>query len=100
MVTLSNEEFKKVESLIGFYNQVVRIVSNPEEEADYNTGDSSVFGIGYSMEIEGNTRKVKIQDILLETKTTGEFNKLLKEISIRVKENSKTDYSKEWEELL
>ena len=102
MKTMSNEDFEKVDYLIGFYNQIVRMVSNPDEETDYNSKDSSVFAIGYVVDYcnrEG-VGKVKIDDIHLERVTLADFKKMLKEISGRVKEHISIDYTKEWEELL
>ena len=101
MKTLSNEEWEKVDFLIGFYNQIVRMVSNPQEEQDYNTGDSSVFAIGYVIDYvnKEGVGKVKISDITLSSDKLSDFRKNLKVIAERVKENIKLDYTKEWENL-
>lgn len=102
MKTLSNKEWEKVDFLIGFYNQIVRMVSNPQEEQDYNTGDSSVFAIGYVIDYvnKEGVGKVKISDITLSSDKLSDFRKNLKVIAERVKENIKLDYTKEWENLL
>lgn len=101
MKTLTDKDFEKVELLVGFYNQIVRVVSNPEEEQDYNTGDSSVFAIGYEVDYcnKEGVGKVRIDNIQLEHVTVAYFRRMLKEIGERVKTNSRIDYTKQWEEL-
>ena len=95
MKTLSDKEFRKVEYLVGFYNNIVDIVSNPDEELDFNTKDTSVYGIGY---FENNRGNVTISLIDGSTDMV-EFKDSLSTIENYVKNNSNIDYTKKWEEL-
>lgn len=95
MKTLSDKEFRKVEYLVGFYNNIVDIVSNPDEELDFNTKDTSVYGIGY---FENNRGNVTISLIDGSTDMV-EFKDSLSTIENYVKNNSNIDYTKQWEEL-
>lgn len=95
MKTLSNKEFEKVKYLVGFYNRIVDIVSNPGEELDFNTKDTSIYGIGYFENNKGNV----IISLIDGSKDMTEFKDSLSTIEDYVKTNSKIDYTKNWEEL-
>lgn len=95
MKTLSDKEFKKVEYLVGFYNRIVDIVSNQGEELDFNTRDTSIYGIGY---FENNKGNVTIS-LIDGSRDMTEFKDSLSTIEDYVKTNSKVDYTKNWEEL-
>ena len=95
MKTLSDKEFEKVEYLVGFYNRIVDIVSNPEEELDFNTKDTSIYGIGY---FENNKGNVTIS-LIDGSRDMVEFKDSLSTIEDYVKTNSKIDHTKDWEEL-
>lgn len=95
MKTLSDREFAKVEYLVGFYNKIVDMVSNPEEELDFNTKDTSIYGIGY---FENNKGNIRISLIDGSTDMT-EFKDSLSTIEDYVKTNLKINYTKKWEEL-
>lgn len=96
MVTLSDNDFKKVSYLVGFFNDIVDIVSNPDEELDFNTKDTSVYGIGYYKNNKGN---VRLCDITMEDFSVTSFKDTVAEIGERIKSNCKYSHAKEWEEL-
>ena len=95
MKTLSDKEFEKVKYLVGFYNRIVDIVSNPAEELDFNTKDTSIYGIGYFENNKGNITMSLIDG----SRDMTEFKDSLSTIEDYVRTNSKIDYTKNWEEL-
>lgn len=91
---LSDEEFEKFEYLVGFVNTVAEIVSNPEEMLDPNTGDSTVFSVGYSVDNED-----AIELSTLDSETVEDFRENLAALESEIKAVVRKDFSKQWQEL-
>lgn len=94
MFVLNKKEFTKIDLLIGFVNNILDIVSNPDEELDFNTKDTSVYAIGYSIE-DGNEVKLST----LESSTVKDWKDNLLDIENKIKENAKKDFSEKWKNL-
>lgn len=94
MYVLNKKEFTKLEYLIGFVNNIIDIVSNPDEELDFNTKDCSVYALGYGVE---NANEIKFST--LESSTIKDWKDTLAEVEDKVKENTKIDFTKYWEEI-
>ena len=94
MVTLSDNEFKKVEYLVGFVNTIAEIVCSPEEYLDFNTKDTTVYAIGYSENQKGN-----IMFSTLEDNTLADFRENLHSIEGEVRDCVRVDYLPKWEKL-
>jgi len=91
---LSDEEFEKIEYLVGFVNTVAEIVSDPEEYLDPNTGDSTVFSVGYSVDNED-----AIELSTLDGETVEDFRENLAALEGEIKAVVRKDFSKQWQEL-
>lgn len=94
MVTLSDNEFKKVEYLVGFVNTIAEIVCSPEEYLDFNTKDTTVYAIGYSENQKGN-----ITFSTLEDNTLSDWRENLHCIEEEVRDCVKVDHLEEWKKL-
>lgn len=94
-MNITGKEFKKFEYLVGFVNNIVEMVTSPEEYLDPNTKDSSVTSIWYSQNKVGNL----VLQCLCDGETVTEFRDNLKEIEDMVKERLNHDYTSEWEKL-
>ena len=92
---LSDEDFEKFEYLVGFLNTVAEIVSNPEEMLDPNTGDSTVFSIGYSVD-NNDTVELSTIDGSVEVE---DFRENLAALETEIKLAVRKDFSKQWREL-
>ena len=91
---ISDKDFEKFEYLVGFVNSVAEIVSDPEEMMDPNTGDSTVFAIGYSV---GNDDTVELST--LEDDTVEDFRENLAALESEIKAVVRKDFSKQWQEI-
>lgn len=91
---ISDEDFEKIEYLVGFVNTVAEIVCDPEEMLDPNTGDSTVFSIGYSV---GNDDTVELST--LESDTVEDFKDNLADLETEIKSLVRVDYSEQWKEI-
>ena len=91
---ISDEDFKKFEYLVGFVNTVAEIVCDPEEMMDPNTGDSTVFSVGYSV---GNDDTVELST--LESDTVDDFRENLAALEGEIKSVVRKDFSKQWKEI-
>lgn len=91
---ISDEDFEKIEYLVGFVNTVAEIVCDPEQMLDPNTGDSTVFSIGYSV---GNDDTVELST--LESDTVEDFKDNLADLETELKSLVRVDYSEQWKEI-
>ena len=91
---ISDEDFEKFEYLVGFVNTVAEIVCDPEEMMDPNTGDSTVFSVGYSV---GNDDTIELSTI--ESDTVDDFRENLAALESEIKSVVRKDFSKEWHEI-
>lgn len=91
---ISDEQFEKVEYLVGFVNTVAEIVSDPEEMLDPNTGDSTVFSVGYSVDSDN-----AIELSTLESDTVEDFKENLAALEDEIKLVVRKDFSKQWQEI-
>lgn len=91
---ISDEDFEKIEYLVGFVNTVAEIVCNPEEMLDPNTGDSTVFSVGYSVDNED-----AIELSTLDGETVEDFRENLAALESEIKAVVRKDFSKQWQEL-
>lgn len=92
---MTSREQKKFDLLIGFVNDICEVVSNPEEHLDFNTKDSSIYSIGYSLD-KNNEPVIETIDC---DKSINALKGTLSEILDMVRSYSKVDYSEKWEEL-
>lgn len=91
---LSDKELEKLDYLIGFVNTVAEIVCDPEEMLDPNTGDSTVFAVGYSVDNED-----AIELSTLEDDTVEDFRENLAALESEIKAVVRKDFYKQWQEL-
>ena len=91
---LSDKELEKLDYLIGFVNTVAEIICDPEEMLDPNTGDSTVFTVGYSVDNED-----AIELSTLDGETVEDFRENLAALESEIKAVVRKDFSKEWREL-
>lgn len=94
-MVIPKTEFAKLEYLIGFVNNIAEIVGNPEEDLDFNTKDSSVYSIGYSLNSKDNIRMSCIDGDYSITA----FKENLNAIENMIKDSVSVDHTKEWEKL-
>lgn len=87
---ISDKDFKKLEYLVGFVNTIAEIVCDPDEFLDPNTGDTSVFAIGYSVEDDN------IEISTLESEEVQDFADNLADLETEVKSAAKLDFSGKW----
>ena len=91
---LSKKDFEKFEYLVGFANTVAEIVCDPEEMLDPNTGDTTVFSVGYSVD---NSNVIELST--LESDTVKDFRENFADLETEIKNNANVDFSKKWKEL-
>lgn len=91
---ISDKDFEKIEYLLGFVNTVAEIVYNPEEMLDPNTGDSTVYSIGCS--IDDDNLELSTIDGSNEIE---DFRDTLSGLEGEIKSVSRADFSKQWAEL-
>ena len=90
---ISDEDFEKIEYLLGFVNNIAEIVLDPDEYLDPNTKDSTVYSVWCSEDDD------TIELSTLEGNDVEEFKDTLAAIECEVKSVVKVDFSKRWEEL-
>ena len=93
MKQITDKEFKKIEYLLGFVNDIAEMVLSPEEYLDPNTGDSTVYSLWCSEE----DNKIKLST--LEDDSLKDFKETLHAIRKEVRDVVKVDFTKQWEEL-
>jgi hypothetical protein len=93
MKQITDKEFKKIEHLLGFVNDIAEMVLSPEEYLDPNTGDSTVYSLWLSEE-DG---KIKLST--LEDDSIKDFKETLHSIREEVRNVVNVDFTKQWEEL-
>lgn len=94
MKRIDAQNLKKLDALIGFVNNIAEIVSDPEEECDFNAKDCPVYAVGYSVDDEN------VVDIsTLESSEVEDFTDNLDDSIGIVKSLVKVDFSKDWEKL-
>ena len=93
MKYLSEEDYEKVQYLLGFVNNIAEMVLDPEEYLDPNTKDSTVYSVWCSKDDD------TIELSTLEGDDVEEFKDTLAAIENEVKSVVKVDFSKKWEEL-
>ena len=93
MKQISDEDFEKIQYLLGFANDIAEMVLSPEEYLDPNTGDSTVYSLWCSEEDD------KITLSTLEDDSLEDFKETLHAIREEVRDVVKVDFSKQWEEL-
>ncbi len=91
---ISKKEFTKLEYLVGFVNNIIEIVSDPEEDLDPNTKDSSIYSVGYFQNEKGNLQFCSYDDVSIT-----DFKENLRYIERRLKDIVSVDSTKEWEKL-
>ena len=92
---ITNKEFTKFEYLVGFVNNIVEMVTSPDEYLDFNTKDSSVASIWYSENSKGNL----VLQCLSDGDTITEFKDNLKDVEDMVRNLLTHDHTSEWEKL-
>lgn len=90
---ISDKDFEKIEYLLGFVNTVAEIVCDPEEMLDPNTGDSTVFTIGCTVEDD------TVQLSTLESNEVEDFRANLADLETEIKSLVRVDYSEQWKEI-
>ena len=90
---ISDEQFERIEYLLGFVNTIAEIVCNPEEMLDPNTGDSTVFAIGVT-EFDD-----KLEFGTLDSDSLEDFRNNLAALESEVKSVVRVDFSDKWKEL-
>ena len=93
MKQITDKEFKKIEYLLGFVNNIAEMVLSPEEYLDPNTGDSTVYSLWLSEE----DSKIKLST--LEDDSVKDFKETLHSIREEVRGVVRVDFTKQWEEL-
>ena len=93
MKQITDKEFKKIEYLLGFVNDIAEMVLSPEEYLDPNTGDSTVYSLWLSEEYG----KIKLST--LEDDSIKDFRETLHSIREEVRGVVSVDFTKQWEEL-
>lgn len=90
---ISDKDFEKIEYLLGFVNTVAEIVCDPEEMLDPNTGDSTVFTIGCTVEDD------TVELSTLESNEVEDFRANLADLETEIKSLVRVDYSEQWKEI-
>ena len=90
---VSDEDFEKIEYLLGFVNSIAEMVLDPDEYLDPNTKDSTVYSVWCSEDDDNIVLST------LEGDDVEEFKDTLAAIEGEVKSVVKVDFSKRWEEL-
>lgn len=92
-IVMSNEDFEKVQYLLGFANSIAEIVLSPDEYLDPNTGDSTSYSLWCSEDDEGVILST------IDSNDVEEFRNTLAAIENEVRSVVKTDFSNKWKEL-
>lgn len=92
---ISDKDFEKIEYLLGFVNTVAEIVCDPEEMLDPNTGDSTVYSIGLSVDSNDNVEFCTIDG----SEEPEDFRDTLSGLEDEIISASRVDFSKKWAEL-
>jgi hypothetical protein len=95
-MTLNKKEFSKFDYLIGFVNNIIEMVSDPETDQSSNCKGSSIYSIGYEA---GDKDNLKLGLLIEEDGSITEFKENLKYIEDLVRSRLNIDNTKEWEEL-
>ena len=90
---ISDEQFERVEYLLGFVNTIAEIVSDPELYMDPNCKTSTVFAIGVT-EADDNLEFGTNESDDLE-----DFRENLAALESEVKSLVRVDYSDKWKEI-
>ena len=94
-MNITKKEFTKLEYLVGFVNNIVEMMTSPDEYLDFNTKDSSTASIWYSQNSKGNL----VFQCLSDEDTITEFKQNLKDIEDLVRSRLNYDCTPEWEKL-
>lgn len=95
-MTLNKKEFTKFEYLIGFVNNIIEMVSDPETDQSSNCKRSSVYSIGYEI---GDKDNLKLGCLIEEDGSITEFRENLKYIENLLHNLLTHDNTKEWEAI-
>lgn len=90
---ISDDDYEKVQYLLGFVNNIAEMVLDPDEYTDPNTKDSTVYSVWCSEDDDNIVLST------LEGEDVEEFKDTLSAIEDEVKSVVKVDFSKRWEEL-
>lgn len=93
MKQISEEDYEKLQYLLGFANDIAEMVLSPEEYLEPNTGDSTTYSLWCSEDDEG---------IILSTVDSNDiddFKETLHAIREEVRAVVGKDFTKQWEEL-
>ena len=93
MKQISDDDYEKIQYLLGFANDIAEMVLSPEEYLDPNTGDTTTYSLWCSEDDEGVIFGTS------ESNDVDEFKETLHAIREEVRSVVKVDYSKQWEEL-
>lgn len=93
MKQISEEDYEKIQYLLGFVNNIAEMVLDPEEYLDPNTKDSTVYSVWCSEDDD------TVELSTLEGDDVEEFKDTLIAIENEVKSVVKVDFTKRWEEL-
>lgn len=95
-MTFNKKEFTKFEYLIGFVNNIIEMVSDPETDCSSNCKDSSVYSIGYTV---GDKDNVTLGCLEEDDGSITEFKENLQSVESMIKDALKVNFTKQWEEL-
>ena len=95
-MTLNKKEYTKFEYLIGFVNNVIEMVSDPETDQSSNCKRSSVYSIGYEI---GDKDNIKLGCLIEEDGSITEFRENLKYIENLLHNLLVHDNTEEWEAI-
>ena len=95
-MTLNKKEFTKFEYLIGFVNNVIELVSDPETDQSSNCKRSSVYSIGYEI---GDKDNLKLGCLIEEDGSITELRENLKYIENLLHNLLTHDNTEEWEAI-
>lgn len=90
---ISDDDYEKVQYLLGFVNNIAEMVLDPDEYTDPNTKDSTVYSVWCSEDDDNIVLST------LEGEDVEEFKDTLSAIEDEVKSVVKVDFTKHWEEL-
>lgn len=96
MKTLNDKEFTKFNYLIGFVNNIIEMVSDPETDQSANCKGSSVYSIGYET---GDKDNLKLGCLEEDEGSVSEFKANLQSVESMIKDVLTINFSKQWEEL-
>ena len=93
MKQISEEDYEKVQYLLGFANDIAEMVLSPEEYLDPNTGDSTSYSLWCSEDNEGFILGT------IDSNDVDDFKETLHAIREEVRAVVGKDFTKQWEEL-